>query len=76
MCNTKEEFLQKYEELLRRCAFGIENHLNLHSEFMYLISAGYLKLGYKTMSEIDKQMEEISERISKERKQNETMQNF
>ena len=76
MFNTKEEFLQKYEELLRRCALGTENHLNLHSEFMYLISSGYLKLGDKTMSEIDKQMEEISERISKERKQNETIQNL
>ena len=68
MFNTKEEFLQKYEELLRRCVLGTENHLNLHSEFMYLISSGYLKLGYKIMSEIDKQMEEISERISKETK--------
>ena len=66
MFNTKEEFLQRYVELLIRCTLDTENQLNSYNELMYLTSSGYLKLGDKAMDGIKEQMEEIRERIFKE----------
>ena len=65
MFNTKEYFLECYEDCLMRYMSGSENQLDTYNELMSIITLGYLKLGYKTMTELEEQMKEIRERILK-----------
>ena len=56
---TKEEFLKLYE----KC--WLENYeptIEFKDEIMNLTMLGYIILGYNTMVEISKQMDEIRER--------------
>ena len=57
---TKEEFLVLYE----KC--WLENYeptIEFKDEIMNLTMLGYINLGYNTMIEISKQMDEIRERV-------------
>ena len=57
---TKEEFLELYE----KC--WLENYeptIEFRDEIINLTMLGYINLGYNTMVEISKQMDEIRERF-------------
>ena len=62
MFNTKEEFLECYEENFKKYISGTKNQLDTYNELMSIITLGYLRLGHKIMAELKEQMEEIRER--------------
>ena len=55
---TKEDFL----ELYKKCWLeDYEPTMEFRDEISYLILSGYIQLGYNTMNEISKQLDEIRE---------------
>ena len=56
---TKEEFLELYE---KRWIENYEPTIEFMDEIISLTILGYIILGYNTMVEISKQMDEIRER--------------
>ena len=56
---TKEDFLELYEKCWLE---DYEPTMEFRDEISYLILSGYIQLGYNTMNEISKQMEEIREK--------------
>ncbi len=56
---TKEDFLELYEKCLLE---DYEPTMEFRDEISYLILSGYIQLGYNTMNEISKQMDEIREK--------------
>ena len=56
---TKEDFLVLYEKCLLE---DYEPTMEFRDEISYLILSGYIQLGYNTMNEISKQMDEIREK--------------
>ena len=53
---TKEDFLELYE---KRWLEDYEPTMEFRDEISYLILSGYIHLGYNTMNEISKQLDEI-----------------
>lgn len=53
---TKEDFLKLYEKCWLE---DYEPTMEFRDEISYLILLGYIQLGYNTMNEISKQMDEI-----------------
>ena len=56
---TKEDFLELYEKCWLE---DYEPTMEFRDEISYLILSGYIQLGYNTMNEISKQMDEIREK--------------
>ena len=57
---TKEDFL----ELYKKCWLeDYEPTMEFRDEISYLILSGYIQLGYNTMNEISKQLDEIRETV-------------
>ena len=56
---TKEDFLKLYEKCWSE---DYEPTMEFRDEISYLILLGYIQLGYNTMNEISKQMDEIKEK--------------
>ena len=57
---TKEDFLELYEK------YWLENYeptMEFRDKISYLILSGYIELGYNTMTDISKQMNEIKEKV-------------
>ena len=59
---TKEDFLKLYEKCWLE---DYEPTMAFRDEISYLVLVGYNKLGYNTMNEISKQMDEIRETFEK-----------
>ena len=59
---TKEDFLKLYEKCWLE---DYEPTMEFRDEISYLILLGYIELGYNTMNEISKQMDEIKEKWNK-----------
>ena len=59
---TKEDFLKLYEKCWLE---DYEPTMEFRDEISYLILLGYIQLGYNTMNEISKQMDEIKEKWNK-----------
>ena len=57
---TKEDFLELYEKCWLE---DYEPTMEFRDEISYLILSGYIQLGYNTMNEISKQMDEIREKV-------------
>ena len=57
---TKEDFLKLYEKCWLE---DYEPTMEFRDEISYLILSGYIQLGYNTMNEISKQMDEIREKV-------------
>ena len=57
---TKEDFLVLYEKCWLE---DYEPTMEFRDEISYLILSGYIQLGYNTMNEISKQMDEIREKV-------------
>ena len=57
---TKEDFLKLYEKCWLE---DYEPTMEFKDEISYLILLGYIQLGYNTMNEISKQLDEIREKI-------------
>ena len=62
---TKEEFLELYEKY---CIENYEPTIEFRNEILNLTMLGYINLGYDTMIEIRKQMDEIIEKALNKRK--------
>ena len=57
---TREDFLKLYE----KCRLEhYEPTMEFRDEISYLILSGYIQLGYNTMNEISKQLDEIRENV-------------
>ena len=57
---TKEDFL----ELYKKCWLeDYEPTMEFRDEISYLILSGYIQLGYNTMNEISKQLDETRETV-------------
>mgnify|MGYP003592442671 CR=1 FL=1 len=57
---TKEDFLKLYEKCWLE---DYEPTREFRDEISYLILSGYIQLGYNTMNEISKQLDEIRETV-------------
>ena len=64
---TKEDFLKLYEKCWLE---DYEPTMEFRDEISYLVLFGYIKLGYNTMDEISKQLDEIKEKRNQKNENN------